>query len=211
MIAIAALASVLQSPLDSQVVLDRYSAALSNLAAPKAVIFSYSVSQAGPTNLEQRHRIYRSGIEVRDEIFEVNGLPLKRRLVRVRRRNDPYAVSVLAPRTDDYELLFVRVQRDGSHLDYVYKTAPLRESTSGFVVDRVVIDGHSYLPRVIDFHTSNGTGSSGAGTVDFAGFGTYWMPTLATVSAVVAGTIARERIVFSDYDFPPALPRSTFL
>jgi hypothetical protein len=211
MMAVAVLAGALQAPLDSQLVLERYNNALANLAAPKAVIFSYSVSQAGPTDLEQRHRVYRSGIEVRDEIVEVNGLPLKRRIVRVRRRNDPYAISVLAPRAEEYELLFVRAQRNGSYFDYIYRTLPLRASGAGFVVDRVVIDGRSYLPRAIDFHTSNGTGSSGTGTIDFSRFGRYWMPTLATVSAVVAGTVARERIVFSDYDFPPALPRSTFL
>ena len=33
----------------------------------------------------------------------------------------------------------------------------------------------------------------------------------AAVSAVVGGSVARERIVFGDYRFPPALPRSTFL
>lgn len=211
MIAAAALAVALQSPIDSQLVLDRYSAALTNVLVPKAVIFSYSVSQAGPTDLEQRHRVYRSGIEVRDETVEVNGLPLKRRVVRVRRRNDPYAISALAPRADEYELLFVRAQRDGSRFDYIYRTLPLHANTEGFVVDRVIIDGRTYLPRAIDFHTSNDTGSSGTGTVDFSRFGAYWMPSLATVSAVVDGTIARERIAFSDYDFPPALPRSTFL
>jgi hypothetical protein len=211
MIAVAALVGALQSPLDSQVVLDRYNAALANLTPPKAVIFSYSVSQAGPTDLEQRHRVYRSGIDVRDEIVEVNGLPLKRRIVRVRRRSDPYAISALAPRAEEYELLFVRAQPDGARFDYIYRTFPLRASAAGFVIDRVVIDGRSYLPRTIDFHTSNGAGSSGTGTVTFSRFGGYWMPTLATVSAVVAGTVARERIVFGDYDFPPALPRSTFL
>jgi hypothetical protein len=211
MIAMAVLAGALQLPLDSQLVLDRYSAALANAAVPKAVIFSYSVSQAGPTDLEQRHRVYRSGIDVRDEIVAVNGLPLKRHIVHVLRRTDPYAISALAPRTQEYELLFVRARRDGTRFDYVYRALPLRASVAGFVIDRVVIDGRSYLPSAIDFHTSNGSGSSGTGTVDFSRFGAYWMPTLATVSAVIAGTVARERIVFSDYDFPPALPRSTFL
>src|SRR5947209_6644428 len=48
-------------PLDSQDVLLRYQRALVALPTPKTVIFTYSVSQAGPRDLEQTHRVYRSG------------------------------------------------------------------------------------------------------------------------------------------------------
>lgn len=196
--------------IDSQSVLERYSLALANLATPKATIFVYTVSQAGPTDIEQSHRIYRSGVEVRDETITVNGTPLHQKSVRIAQRPDPYAVTALAPRPDSYEMLFLQTIRDGSHLDYVFQTQSLARVQSGFVIDRVTIDGETFLPRVIEFHTS-GAVASGTGRVEFGEVGSYWVPLLATVNAAVGGSIARERIVFSDYRFPPALPRSTFL
>ncbi|MGH7737159.1 MAG: hypothetical protein ACREMP_04745 [Candidatus Tyrphobacter sp.] len=197
------------APLDSQVVLERYGIALAGLLAPKAVVFVYSVSQAGPENIEQRHRIYRSGIDVRDETLAVNGLALKRKRVRIGHRPDPYGVLALAPRPDAYEMLFVKSIADGSHLDYVYQTQPLVHG-GGFVVDRVTIDGESFLPRVVEFHTS-GALASGSGSVKFGSAGGYWVPLVASASAAIGGSVARERIVFSDYEFPSSLPRSTFL
>ncbi|HEY9085273.1 MAG TPA: hypothetical protein VIN40_04960 [Candidatus Tyrphobacter sp.] len=207
---LAALPGVLPAPLDSQVVLARYASALANLAVPKAEIFTYSVSQAGPSDIEQRHRIYRSGIEVRDETLELNGVPLRHKIVRISRRADAYAVSSLAPRADAYALLFLDAIRDGSHLDYVYQAMPLIRSATGFTVDRVTIDGETFLPRAIDFHSS-GSAASGSGRIEFGPFGGHWMVASASVSAVVAGSIARERITFGDYRFPAMLPRSTFL
>lgn len=208
-LALALLGSV-PSPLDSQIVLDRYALALATFAPPKAMIFTYSVSQAGPTDLEQRHEVYRSGLRVRDETIAVNGSSVHRKIVRIARRADPYAVTALAPRSDAYELLFSNAVRDGKHVDYVYDAQPIARSESGFVVDRVTIDGESFLPRTIAFHTA-GALASGKGSVTFASVGGYWVPVLATVNAVVNGTKARERIVFFDYRFPAALPRSTFL
>ncbi len=210
-IAAIVLMGALPAALDSQVVLDRYAAALATAPTPKAEIFIYNVSQAGPTNIEQRHEIYRSGIEVRDEILAENGVSLKRKIVRITRRADAYAITALAPRAYDYELLFLRARPDDGHLDYMYKAIPLRPDASGFTVDRVAIDGHTYLPRIIDFHSYSGTGVSGTGTIEFGLADGYWVPVLATVSAVIGTTVARERIVFSDYRFPPSLPRSTFL
>jgi hypothetical protein len=198
-------------PLDSQVVLDRYAVALADVPVPKAEIFIYNVSQAGPTNIEQRHQIYRSGIDVRDETLAQNGVSLKRKTVRIARRADAYAIGALAPRPYDYELLFLRVRRDGKHLDYLYRAIPLRAAVTGFAIDRVAIDGQSYLPRTIDFHSYSDTGVSGTGTIEFGRVAGYWVPTLATVTAVIGSSVARERIVFSDYRFPPSLPRSTFL
>lgn len=206
----ALLLGALSVQLDSQSVLERYSLALANLATPKATIFVYAVSQAGPTNIEQSHRIYRSGIEVRDETIAVNGSALRQKIVRIEQRPDPYAIAALAPRPDAYETLFLQAIRDGSHLDYVFQTQALAHAQSGFTIDRVTIDGASFLPRVIEFHTS-GALASGTGRVEFGEVGGYWVPLLATVNGAVGGSIARERIVFSDYRFPPALPRSTFL
>jgi hypothetical protein len=210
-LALGALFGVGYAPLDSQVVIGRYVSALEALPTPPAMIFTYDMSQAGPTDIDQRHVVYRSGNRVRDETIEQNGTPLKRRMVHVRRQADPYTMSALAPRVEDYELLFVRTIRDGKHLDYIYRAVPLRAEAVGFSVDRVTIDGSSYLPRVINFHSSNGTGIDGAGSIQFARFGRYWMPTVASASAVIGGAVARERITFSDYTFPKSLPRSTFL
>ncbi len=214
MIAALTLASLLVAalppPLDSQAVLDGYSAALANLVPPKAMIFVYSVSQAGPTNIEQRHQIYRSGVRVRDETLSINGVGVKRKTFRIERRADPYDVTALAPRPDAYEMLFLKDVRDGNHRDYVYETQPLLRASTGFVVDRVTIDGESLLPRIIGFHTT-GANASGQGTITFGRASGHWVPLVVSVNALVAGAVARERIVFGDYRFPPALPRSTFL
>lgn len=209
----AALLLVASAPvrLDSQTVLSRYVAAVAAAAIPKAEIFIYDVSQAGPTNIEQRHEIYRSGIEVRDEILAQNGIALKRKVVHITRRADAYMVSALAPRPYDYELTFVAAASDSGHVDYTYKATPLRSTGAGFVVDGVTIDGRTFLPREIEFHSSSGLGVTGSGRILFGSAGDYWVPTLATVTTPIGKTVARERIVFSAYRFPPSLPRSTFL
>lgn len=207
---LAVMVGVLPAPLDSQVVLERYAAALANVARPKAEIFTYLVSQAGPSEIEQRHQVYRSGIDVRDEILDVNGVPLHHKIVRIARRADVYAVTALAPRPDTYELLFLDSVPDGDHLDYIYEAMPLNRTAAGFTVDRITIDGESFLPRSIDFHSGN-TVASGSGSITFGPVGNYWVATSASVSAVVAGGVARERITFADYRFPAVLPRSTFL
>ena len=48
--------------LDSQVVLKRYEARLAAAKDPQTLIFMYAVSQAGPQDIDQTHRVYRSGI-----------------------------------------------------------------------------------------------------------------------------------------------------
>ncbi|HEY5340443.1 MAG TPA: hypothetical protein VIK27_05395, partial [Candidatus Aquilonibacter sp.] len=85
-IAVAFLAALLlgaASPkqLDSQIVLQRYELEMSDLVAPKTMIFDYSVSQLGSTDIEQRHVIYRSGLRVRDETLTVDGIALKPKIV----------------------------------------------------------------------------------------------------------------------------------
>ena len=110
------------------------------VVVPKNVVFTYTVSQSGPTNIEQRHRIYRSGNDVRDETLAVDGLALTHKVVRISRREDRYAVARLAPRIDGYQMLFLRAIGSGSHLEYVYDVTPLLRQSSTFV-DRVTIDG----------------------------------------------------------------------
>lgn len=195
-------------PVDSQMILQRYELELSGLESPKAMIFGYSVSQLGTTDIEQRHTIYRSGLDVRDETLSVDGIALKPKIVTFGKREDRYAIDRLAPRTSSYELLFMKAIRDGSHFDYAYEATPVA-GDSAFTVTRVVIDGIRYLPREIDFKTAGST-AVGTGKLIYGKADKYWMPLIATVDALVDGKPARERIVWDGYRFPPALPPSTF-
>ncbi len=208
--ALACIALTGASPvtLDSQYVLQRYALALATLSIPKVVIYTYTVAQIGPNDIEQRHEIYRSGFNVRDETLAVNGIALTRKRVRFSRHAERYTVDRFAPRSDAYELLFLGTAKDGHHLDYIYEATPLSRP-SGAWVDRIAIDGLKFLPRAVHFHSS-GLNASGSGDIEFAGFGKYWMPVLASAEARVRGTPARERIVWSDYRFPESLPPSTF-
>ncbi|HET9030109.1 MAG TPA: hypothetical protein VFN49_08030 [Candidatus Aquilonibacter sp.] len=197
------------APIDSQIALERYELEMSSLKQPKAMIFTYTVSQAGALSIEQRHRIYRSGVHVRDETLAVDGTPLAHKIVTISKRPDRYQISRIAPRLSQYTMLFLRAVRDGSHLDYVYETHPLVTSAAGFTATRVTIDGQSFLPRAISFRTSNGT-TIGHGLLEYGKAGSYWVPLAATVDAPVKGKPTRERITWSDYRFPPSLPPSTF-
>ena len=193
---------------DSQYVLQRYAVAIADMRSPSVLIYSYTVSQVGPSNIEQHHRIYRSGLAVRDETLSVDGIALGRKLVRFSRHPERYAVERFAPRTDAYELLFIGTAKDGHHLDYVYEATPLNRSANAWI-DRVIIDGLRFLPRAVRFHTS-GDGVSGSGEIEFAPFGKYWMPVFADAQARIKGKPAREHIAWSDYRFPQSLPSSTF-
>ena len=194
--------------LDSQYVLQRYSLAIDSVSTPKNTVFTYAVSQAGPGNIEQRHRIYRSGDDVRDEMLAQDGLALSKKRVRMSRREDRYAVGRLAPRIGDAQVLFLSAVRDGAHLDYVYEVTPLVRQSATYV-DRLTIDGVTFMPRTIHFRTLAG-GARGSGEVQYAPFGRYWMPVVATVDATIDRKPARERITWGDYHFPEHLPPSTF-
>ena len=194
---------------DSQMVLQRYELEMADLKTPKAMIFSYVVSQAGPTDLEARHTIYRSGLKVRDETLLIGGVPLKRKLVHISQRIDRYALARLAPRVSTYEFLFLRTIRSGAHLDYEYETSPIIHGASGFVVDRIVIDGVRFLPRLIRFHTI-GAVASATGQIAYGPVDGYWVPSNIVVAGSVNGKPARERIAWGAYRFPASLPASTF-
>lgn len=207
---LVALLGVAPLQLDSQIVLQRYELEMGDLKAPRAMIFSYTVSQAGPNDIEQRHVIYRSGLNVRDETIAVDGVPLKSKIVRISQREDRYDVQRLAPRTGAYTMLFLRAVRDGGHLDYEYQVTPLVSSAGGFSVDRLTIDGETFLPRVIGFHTASGT-AQGAGKLEYAKVGAYCVPVAVSIDAQLSGQPAREHIAWGAYQFPPALPASTFI
>jgi hypothetical protein len=204
------LGAVPQADLDSQLVLQRYALAIADAPVPKVVVFTYTVSQAGLGNIEQRHQLYRSGLSVRDETLAIDGIALHEKTVRFDQREDRYAIDRIAPRADAYQLLFLHTVRDGSHLDYVYDTTPILRQAGGMWVEQVTIDGVRFLPKQVRFH-SDGPNAAGKAAVEYASFGKYWLPVAASVTATVNGKPARERIAWSDYRFPPSLPPSTFL
>lgn len=210
LVALISLLGLAPSQLDSQLVLQQYELQMGDLHAPKAMIFSYTVSQAGPNDIEQRHRIYRSGLDVRDETLAVDGVALKPKIVRIGKREDRYDVVRLAPRTTTYTMLFLRTVHDGGHLDYQYETTPLVASASGFIVVRLTIDGQTFLPRAIGFRTASAV-AHGTGKLEYEKIGGYCVPVAVNVDAQVNGKPAREHIVWSDYRFPPSLPVSTFV
>jgi hypothetical protein len=209
---VTALASALlgaaPAQMDSQVVLARYAAALARFAPPANVVFTYSVSQAGPHNIEQLHRIYRSGQRVRDETLAIDGQSLKHKATRFAQYRDRYSVDRLAPREAEYTLLFLSAKREGKHYQYTYEAIPLIRS-SAFVVQRLTIDGASFLPSSLQFRTAREV-VQGNGQISYGRIGTHWVPTVVQVTATVRGKPARERIAFSAYAFPRRLPLSTF-
>lgn len=205
-----ALLGVTPVQLDSQIVLQRYELEMGDLQAPKTMIFSYTVSQAGPNDIEQRHVIYRSGLDVRDETIAVDGAPLRPKIVRIGKREDRYDILKLAPRASSYQMLFTRVVRNGGHLDYEYEATPLVAQASGFVVERLTIDGLTYLPRVIAFRTES-TNAHGTGKLEFTKIGKYCVPVAASVDAEVDGKPTREHIAWGEYRFPRSLPAATFV
>jgi hypothetical protein len=209
LLALALAAATPLQQLDSQIVLERYELALTDLAPPHAMIFTYNVSQAGPVNIEQEHVIYRSGLKVRDETISVNGEALKKKIVRIGEREDRYAVKKLAPRSSEYAMLFLRTIKTGSHLDYEYQVTPLAPQARGFVVRRMIVDGIHDLPRMIAFQSASAT-AHGTGEIDYGPSGGHWVPLAVTMNATVDGKPARERITWSNYRFPSSLPDSTF-
>lgn len=206
--ALIAAAAISAAPLDSQAVLDRYASRLLTTEVPKTLVFTYSVSQAGPQSIEQSHRVYRSGDLVRDETLQVDGQTLKIKITRIARYRNRYTLDTLAPRMTEYAFLFLHSVRSGSGYSYVYKAVPLGASGS-FVVQGMTIDGRTFLPSEIRFRTQSGK-IHGTGSVSFAKAGKYWVPTSVAVQATIAGKPANERITFASYQFPSTLPKSTF-
>ncbi len=204
----ALLGAASQGPvqLDSQLVVNRYLAALEEVSQPRFAVFTYHISQAGAHNIEQTHRVFRSESKERDETVSLEGDPVK--IVRVVSVNDRYFLGRLAPRTPAYTFLFLQTRRHGKHLDYVYATEPL--VASAFTVTQVILDGQTYLPTLIVFRSVSGNVRA-TGSIAYAKVGRYWVPTAATAAADIAGHATRERITWSNYSFPPSLPPSTFI
>ena len=202
-------ASAIAQQMDSQLVLQNYARALDTLKTPPALIFQYAVSQEGPSNLDQRHQVYRRGVEVRDETLAADGAPLKPKLVRFGEREDRYAVGRVAPRAANYAFIFLKAVKNGARTDYLYETQPLEPVGSGFAVTGVAIDSRTFLPHVVRFKAGSGT-VAGTGAIEYAPLGGYVVPVAASVAATLDGKPAREHISFGAYRFPPTLPSSTF-
>lgn len=194
--------------LPPRLVLTEYEAALDTLVAPKAISFEYTVEQAGELDMEQQHRVYRSGTNERDETLTVNDEKVVPPAVRIfRNRRDRYAVTNLAPRAAAYTFKYVGPHTAGKHVEYLFRTA--RRVPAPFSVFEVTIDGSRFLPVSISFRTVQ-NGLTGSGVITYAPSGRYWLPTSATASARSGPRLSRERILFTAYAFPTSLPESTF-
>jgi hypothetical protein len=189
-------------------VLAKYASALARLPAPRFERFEYSVEQVGPRNLSQTHRIYRAGRMQRDEILGVDGLTLKHPSIRIiRTRSDRYEIASVAPRAAAYAFAFVGTLGRGGGLAYVFRAEPRRRGA--FSVRSLTIDAHRYLPTAISFTTAAGAVNAN-GRLVFGPVERYWLIREATVTAKIGQHQARERILWSKYDFPNYLPPSTF-
>lgn len=202
---LAAAALTLLSP---DAVVARYDKAVAAQREPAVFIVEYNVVQTGTRNMEQTHRIFRSGNLERDETIAVNGVGTARPLVRIfRNRPFRYHVTALAPRSSQYEFTFAGPRRNGHHDDYVFHVLPKSAALRPYTVTDVVVDGVTFLPAEIDFVTS---AHQGHGTLTFARSEKYCVVYGATAFASEPGGSSYERLNFSHWHFPKALPPSTF-
>jgi hypothetical protein len=189
-------------------VLLRYAEALTRVSSPPALIFDYTVEQAGLHDIEQKHRIYRGKAIERDEMTEIDGRKLLAPSVRVMSgRTDRYDILAVAPRPERYALAFVRSQRNDGHFDYVFRA--VSRTPGSFVVDRVTIDGQTFLPSVVTFHTAGGAAQA-SGQLSYTRFDGHWLIREASVKAAVGNNQVREHLLWEEYQFPTSLPASTF-
>jgi hypothetical protein len=195
--------------LEPATVLARYADALANLKRPPTQSFEYSVEQLGLRNIEQTHRVYRSGLNERDETLIVDGYTLKQPAVRIlANRTNRYDIAAVAPKPADYTFTFDGTKRDAAGYTYVFRTAP--RATPQFAVSEIEIDGRSFLPSLVRFKIGGG-GARGSGELAYGLADAYWVVRAANVSVhLTNGATAHERIEWSAYRFPPSLPASTF-
>jgi hypothetical protein len=186
--------------------LARYAEALAAHRTPSVLSFEYSVDQTGPHDLQQTHRVFRSGNAERDELLSSEGKRLTPPSIHiyVGKRNR-YAIETLAPRPEAYTFRYVGSVRDAHHFDQVFATTP--RTASDATVVQVTIDGVSALPVAIHFKTRSHAGN---GTITFGRVQKYWMAIAATATATASNSLAIERLAFSRYRFPTALAPSTF-
>ncbi|MBD5656552.1 MAG: hypothetical protein IAI50_15430 [Candidatus Eremiobacteraeota bacterium] len=191
------------------VVLQRYAAALAALPRPKSISFDYTVEQLGLRNLEQTHRVYRSGLRERDETVVVDGYVLTRPAIRIfNNRTYRYDISSIAPKAATYAFVFAGVVRTNDGYGYVYRTAA--RAPGSFAVSEIEIDGRTFLPSIVRFKIAGG-GAHGSGALQYGRSELYWVVREVRVNArLTDGTTAHERIAWTNYQFPTGLPPSTF-
>ena len=195
------------TPLAPDIVLARYQTALAGVKDPRVFTVEYTLEQTGTRVLDQRHRIFRSGGNERDETLAVNGKASSIPVVRIfRGRPYRYAVGRLAPRPAAYDFTYVGPHTTGKHVDYVFQLTA-KTPAKDFALTAVTIDGVTFLPSSVAFATGSHAGS---GSVTFAKSERWWVASGATALARVPGGVARERLTFSRWRFPPQLPPSTF-
>lgn len=205
MIALLAAAAALLLPPDA--VLAKYDAAVAALHEPRVFSVEYTLEQMGTRSVQQQHRIFRSGSDERDEIVAVNGTRLKSPTIRIfRGRTYRYAVLALAPKPAAYTFTYAGPHKDGRHVDYIFRLTP-KTGKPAFAFTQIAIDGVTFLPSAVSFATGT---HEGRGSVTFAKAEKYWVAMSAAASARAASGVAHERITFTGWRFPPALPRSTF-
>jgi hypothetical protein len=189
-------------------VLANYESVLAKALTPPYVSFEYTVEQVGVRDLQQDHRIYRDRSNERDELLSVNGEALTRPVVRLfRGRVERYTLGRLAPRASGYTFHYLRTNRDGKRTSYEFATTP--KVPGQFRIDRVTIDGTSFMPTQLAFTTKSGS-VVGRGALVFGKVDRYYVPFSVNLTADVQGKPTREKIVWSHYRFPDSLPSNVF-
>ncbi len=186
--------------------LARYAEALEANRTPSVLSFDYSIDQTGPHDIQQTHRVFRSGSSERDELRSSDGKTLSSPGIHIfLGHRNRYALEALAPRPEAYAFRYIGSVRDGHHVDEVFATTP--RSASDSTVAQVTIDGITALPVTIRFVTRL---HAGTGSVTFGRVQKYWMATAATATATTGKNLTIEHLAFSRYRFPTALAASTF-
>lgn len=202
--AAAAPLAVSAPALPPSVVLTKYAAAMALAKEPQAFSFEYALDQSGVRNLSSQHRVYRSGETERDETIAINGQQTRRPEVRIfHNRPNRYALAKIAPREDAYIFMPAGTIVSGKRRDYSFRLTPYKPQA--FRVDRIIIDGVTFLPRSLSY-TMHAGANVGTGTLVFGKSDKYWMIGSATASV----GDSREKIVWSSYRFISVMPRETF-
>jgi hypothetical protein len=186
--------------------LARYAEALAARHTPLVLSFEYSVDQAGARDIQETHRVFRSGNSERDELHSVDGKRVNPPSIHIfLGRRNRYALEALAPRPEAYKFRYVASVHDGRHLDQVFKTTPL--SPSAATVQQVTIDGVTHLPTQVRFVTN---AHGGSGIVSFGPVQKYWVALNASAAATYGKSATIEHLTFYRYRFPTNLAPSTF-
>ena len=186
--------------------LARYARALAVTRTPLVLSFEYSIDQAGAREIQQTHRVFRSGNSERNELLSADGKRLVPPSIHIfLGHRNRYTIEALAPRPEAYTFRYIGSVRDVRHVNEVFATTPLRPAAS--TVEQVTIDGVTFLPVAIRFVTR---AHAGSGTVTFGRVQKYWVATAASAKATYAKTTAVEHITFYRYRFPASLASSTF-